>query len=334
MRLRHGSYALPLVSSFCLFLSGCQTENKAGTTKGETILVGMMPKLVGIDYFTSAEEGAREAAKELQVDLRVDGPIQGETAAQVEMLDTWINENMDVIAISPNDPDAIAPTLQKAQSRGIKVITYDADAAPIARSYFVNQATNESIGSGLVDVMVEQIGGEGEVAIVTGSMTAANQNAWIEAIKSRIAANHPGLEIINIRPTELDPEAAYRVTTDLIKAHTNLKGIFALTSIALPMAAQAVRDAGKSGEIAVTGLATPSAMKPFVADGTVKTFLLWNPVDLGYLTVYVAKAVAGGNKLLDTFEAGRLGDVKVSGTEVLLGPPLRFHKGNIDNYRF
>lgn len=330
--LRTGMISMAVVCM--IFAPGCDKGQEGGSATKGTMTLGMMPKLVGIDYFTSAEDGAREAAKELNVDLKFDGPMEGDSAAQAEMLDTWITRKTDVIAISPNDPNAIAPTLKKAQERGIQVITYDADAALEARSYFVNQATNESVGSGLVDVMAEQLGGPGEVAIITGSMTAANQNAWIDAMKERIAAAHPGMKIVDIRPSELDPEAAYRVTQDLLKAYPNLKGIFGLTSIALPMAAQAVKEAGRSGTITVTGLATPSAMKPYIADGTVKAFLLWSPVDLGYLTVYVAKAVAGGQKLGNTLQAGRLGDVMVSGTEVLLGPPLRFDKGNIDKYNF
>lgn len=293
-----------------------------------------MPKLVGIDYFTAVEKGAQEAAKELGVTVVYDGPTDGDSTKQSEMLDSWIIRKMNVIAISPNDPQAIAPALHKARKQGIKVITYDADAVPDARSYFVNQATDDSIAAGMVDVVAEQIGGAGEVAIITGSLTAANQNAWIDAMKAHMAQKYPQMNLVDTRPSELDPELAYRVTQDLLKARPNLKGIFAITSIALPQTARAVKASGMAGKVAVTGLATPSAMKPYVEDGTVKTFLLWNPVDLGYLTVYTAKAVAEKAELGEKLSAGRLGDVQVSGTQVLLGPPMRFDKSNVGKFDF
>jgi rhamnose transport system substrate-binding protein len=328
-----------------LLLTACRNEGQNGTSPGgetapggnsttQTLTVGVMPKLIGIDYFDAVQKGAEEAGKELGINVVYDGPTQGDSAKQSEMLDIWISRKFDVISISPNDPNAIAPVLDKARERGLSVITYDADAAPESRSYFVNQATNESIGAGLVEVLAEETGGQGEFAVLTGSMTAANQNAWIEAIRATIAAKHAGMKLPEVRPTENDPETAYRVTTDLLKAYPNLKGIFAITSIALPQAARAVKDAGMAGKVALTGLATPSAMKPYIEDGTVKTFLLWDPKDLGYLTVYTAKAVHDQKTLPSTIQAGRLKDIQVSGTEVLLGPPIRFDKSNIDKYDF
>ena len=328
-----------------IVFGGCQEQQSStgvsstptpdrDTATSASLVVGLMPKLVGIDYFTAVEKGAKEAAAELGVTLSYDGPTEGDTAKQSEMLDTWIARKMDVIAISPNDPKAIAPALAKAQKKGIKVITFDADAVPEARSYFVNQATNESVGAGLVDVIGEQIGGAGEVAIITGSLTAANQNAWIDAMKAQMSTKYPQMKLVDTRPSDVDPEMAYRVTQDLLKAYPNLKGIFAITSIAFPQAAHAVKDAGMSGKLAVTGLATPNAMKPYVEDGTVKTFLLWSPADLGYLTVYTAKEIAATGKLGDKIKAGRLGDLQVSGTEVLLGPPTRFDKNNIAKFNF
>lgn len=307
---------------------------QAETTATKNITVAVMPKLIGIDYFNSVEKGARDAGQELGINVVYDGPTQGDTGKQSEMLDAWIAKKYDVIAVSPNDPTAIAPTLKKARDRGIRVITYDADADPQARSYFVNQATNESVGAGLVDVMAEQIGGRGEVVVITGSMTAANQNAWIEAMRSHMAEKYPEMQIAEVRPSEVDPDLAYNVTKDLLKARPGVKGVFAITSIALPQAARAVEDLGLAGKVAVTGLATPSAMKPFVERGTVQTFLLWSPEDLGYLTVYTAQAVAEKDELPAQLKAGRLGDVQVSGTEVLLGPPIRFNKENIGKFNF
>jgi rhamnose transport system substrate-binding protein len=300
----------------------------------KTITIGLMPKLIGIDYFNACEQGALEAGKELGVTIAYDGPITGDVAKQAEMMDTWITRRMDVITVAPNDPNALAPTLKKAMARGIPVLTWDADSAEDSRHYFINQATYESIGFGLVDVMADEIGGEGDVAIITGNLTAANQNIWMEWMRKRVAEKWPKLNIVTVKASAEDQQLAFQVAQDLIKAYPNLKGIWGITSVALPGAARAVRESGYSGKIAVTGLSTPNNMREYIKDGTVKTVLLWSPIDLGYLTVYAAKKVLDEGSLPAEFEAGRLGNVQVKGKEVLLGPPTQFTMANIDDYDF
>ena len=300
----------------------------------QTLRIGMMPKLVGIDYFNACEQGARSAADELGVELVFDGPLNNDVGKQAEMLDTWMALGLDAIAVAPNDPQALAPTLKRAMQQGIQVLTWDADSADESRHYFVNQATYSDIGSGLVDIMAEQLGGEGDVAIVTGSLTAANQNIWMEWMNKRIAAAAPGLNIVAVRPSEEDQQLAYQVSQDLLKAHPNIRGLWGITSVAFPGAAAAVRDAGRGGEVAVVGLATPNGMKEYVHDGTVKTVLLWNPVDLGYLTVRAAVTAVRDGALGETLDAGRLGNVRVLGDQVLLGAPMRFDRDNIDQFDF
>lgn len=309
-------------------LAGC------GRDTAPDVTIGLMPKLVGIDYFNACEKGAREAAEELGVDLVFDGPIVNDVARQAEMLDTWILREMDAIAVAPNDPHALAPSLRKAVGQGIPVLTWDADSDADSRAYFVNQATYRDIGYGLVDVMAEEIGGTGDVAIVTGSLTAANQNIWMEWMRKRVDELYPGMRIVTVKPSEEDQQLAFQVTQDLLKAYPGLKGIFGITSVALPGAAEAIRQSGYAGKVAVTGLSTPNSMQQYIEDGTVKTFLLWSPVDLGYLTVYAAKRLIDDGELPATFEAGRLGTVEVKDREVLLGPPIRFTKENIGEFDF
>jgi rhamnose ABC transporter rhamnose-binding protein len=301
---------------------------------GKKLTIAVMPKLVGIDYFNAVQKGAEEAAKEIGAELIWDGPTENDVTKQAEMIDTWIARKVDVIAVAPNDPHALAPTLRKAQKRGIKVLTYDADSDENSRDYFVNQATAQAIGSGLVDVIAEQIGGKGEVAIVTGSMTADNQNTWMKFMDERMKEKYPEMKKVTVKPSEENQQLAVQVTKDLLKAYPDLKGIFAITSVALPGAALALKEAGASGKVALTGLSTPKSMVQHVDNGTVKTFLLWNPVDLGYLTVQAGKAVASGQKLGEKFMAGRLGEKEVKGSQILLGEPMRFTKDNVHQFQF
>ncbi|GIV19337.1 MAG: rhamnose ABC transporter substrate-binding protein [Armatimonadota bacterium] len=309
------------------------------TSTGTKLVVAVMPKLKGIDYFNAVERGAREAAQELgNIDLTYDGPTEGKVDQQIPFIESWTLQKVNVIAVACNDPDAISPALKRARDKGVHVITYDADAnaEKSGREFFVNQATFEDIGRALVDEMASQAGEDAKVAIVSSSPTAPNQNAWIAVMKRYMAEKYPKMQIVTIQYPEEDQGRAFSMTQDILKTYPDVKGVFGLSSVAFPGAADAVRQAGKSGKVAVVGLSTPKSMKEFVKDGTVKTVILWNPVDLGYLTVYVAKAVAEGTlKPGDTeFEAGRLGKVKVEGDQVLLGPPMKFTAENIDRYDF
>jgi len=304
------------------------------------ITVLMVPKLKGIDYFNAHEKGAREAAQALgNVELIYDGPTEDKADAQNQLVDGYIAQNVDVIAISPNDPDSIAPVLKKARDKGIHVITWDADANPAksGREFFVNQASAEAVGQALVDEMAAQKGPAAKVAIVTSSLTAANQNSWIKAMKAHLASKYPQMKLVcEPKPSEENQQLAFQVTQDLLKTYKDLDGVFAISSVAFPGAADAVQQAKLGGKVAVVGLATPKPMKQWVDAGTVKTVILWNPVDLGYATIQTARALADG-KLTSgarTVGAGRLGDLMVEADQVLLGPPMKFTKDNIDKFNF
>lgn len=333
-----------IATGVLLFLTACGkkqtgTESPATPEQHTTLTVAVMPKLKGIDYFNAVERGAREAAQELgNIDLTYDGPTEGKVDQQIPFIESWTLQKVDVIAVACNDPDAISPALKRARDKGVHVITYDADANPekSGREFFVNQATFEDIGRALVDEMAAQAGEDAKVAIVSSSPTAPNQNAWIAVMKRYMAEKYPKMQIVTIQYPEEDQGRAFSMTQDILKTYPDVKGVFGLSSVAFPGAADAVRQAGKKGKVAVVGLSTPKSMKEFVKDGTVKTVILWNPVDLGYLTVYVAKAIAEGTLKpgVTQIEAGRLGKVKIEGDQVLLGPPMKFTAENIDQYDF
>jgi rhamnose transport system substrate-binding protein len=337
---------LLLISGACLVvaLAGCGTKNSgsstssAGGASGGKINIYLLPKKKGVAYFTSCDNGAEKAAKELgDVNLVYDGPTDGSPEAAASLIDTWTLKGANVIAVSPNDPDVLAPSMKKAQTEGVKVLTWDADGAKDSRSFFVDQATSEEIGDALVDNMVKDLGANasGDVAIVTATLTAANQNEWITYIKAELK-KYPHLNLVAIKPSNEDQAQAFQVTQDLLKTYPNLKGIFGISSVAFPGAAEAVKQAGKSGKVLVTGLATPNDMKQYVKDGTVKSVILWNTEDLGYLTIYAAEAVATGKLKpgATTFTAGKLGEKKIDGDKILLGGILIFNKDNIDKYDF
>jgi ABC-type sugar transport system substrate-binding protein len=252
------------------------------------------------------------------------------------MIDGWIAQGYDMIAVAPNDPELIAPALRRAKDAGITVLTWDADANPAAsgRETFVNRPPSYESATTLVDLVGEATGGSGKVVIITGSATAPNQVAWMAAMRRRVAEKFPKLELLETLVSDEDQAKAYRLARDVVNAHADLKAIWGITTLALPAAAKAVRDAGKSGQIYVTGLSLPNTMREYVADGTVEKFVLWSPVDLGYLTVYAAHLLRAGKLAPGEHAIGRLQSIRVSDGEVLLGPPKVFDKTNIGQFDF
>jgi len=307
---------------------------------GQPIRIYMMPKLKGIDFFNACQKGAEEAATELgsAVEFTYDGPTESKVEKQMEMLDTVVDKGVDVIAVAANDPDAIAPTLKNAKDKGVGVITWDSDANPetSGRTFFVNQATPESIGRTLVDEMAKQAGPRAKFAIISGTATASNQNTWMEYMHKRIRDKHPNMQELAIKYPGEDENNAKKEAQDLLKAYPDINGIFGITSVSFPGAVEAVVNAGKQKEVKVVGLATPKPMKEWVLRGDIESVVLWSCEDLGYLTVQVARAVREGalKPGATEFEAGRLGKVRVDGDQVILGEPLVFTKDNIEKYDF
>jgi rhamnose transport system substrate-binding protein len=347
-------------SSTELQAKGKETFQNAGPSQAQrTLKIVMVPKFTGAAYFAATEKGAKEAVAELKgkgvaIDFLYTGPAAANSDEQVRVIDDLLVQNPDAIIIAPTNPEAMVPVARKAKTSGIKVITYDADVAdPTARQWFVNQATFTQAGAALVDVVAEQAGTSARFAVVSTDPDAFSQNSWIATMKAQMQAKYPKMQLVDIGYGLGKPAESFSAAQDLInKYRGQLDAIVAPTVVALPKVAEAVEQAGLSGKIVVTGMATPNQMKEFVKRGTVKTVVLWNPVDLGYLAVYTAQAslagTLGDNATQAKVPAGRLGtldavvslnDITAKGpltlkNVIVLGDPFRFTKVNIDQFNF
>jgi rhamnose transport system substrate-binding protein len=297
--------------------------------------IAMMPKSKGNAYFIACHKGADKAAKELGINLIWDGPTDTDPAKQNEIVETWITQGVDAIAVSVENRDGLSTALRKARDKGIKVVTFDADATTDARDFFVNQATPEGIGSTLMDDAAKAMGGKGSFAIITATMTAANQNEWIKNIKARLAEKYPDIKLATIQPCDDLQSKAFDQANAILNAYPDVSCIMAISSQAVPAAAEAVKQASRT-DVKVVGLGLPNENKPYVKEGITPSLVLWNTMDLGYLTVYAAAAVKDGTlKPGDTsIKAGSLNKIDVKGDNVLLGTPFTFTKDNIDGFDF
>lgn len=306
-----------------------------GTAADKPLTIAMMPKSKGNAYFISCRKGAEQAAKELGVKLLWDGPTEPDPAKQNEIVETWITRGVDVIAVSVENREGLSTALRKAKEKGIKIITWDADAEPDARDFLINQATPEGIGYTLMDEAAKALDNKGEFAIITSSLTAANQNEWIKYIKQRLEEKYPDIKLAALRPCDDLKDKAFSEATAILNSNPNVKVLMAVCSPAVPGAAEAVKQSGRK-DVKVVGLGLPNENKRYVHDGITTGVILWNTEDLGYLAVLAAKAVADGTLKpgATSLEAGRLGKLEVKGDNVLLGKPFIFVKDNIDQFNF
>ena len=219
-----------------------------------------------------------------------------------------------------------------------KVVTFDSDTNADCRDLFINQATSDGIAKAQVDLITEQIGDSGEVAVLSASANATNQNTWIDKMKELLAADHPNVQLVDVVYGDDDDQTSFDKTAALLQSHPNLTGIISPTTVGIAAAARYLSTSDYKGKVALTGLGTPNQMREYVKDGTVTAFALWNPADLGYLAAFAAQALVNGDITGaegDEFEAGKLGSYTVGAdASVLLGDPYVFNADNIADFDF
>ncbi len=337
-----------LTLTAALALAGCGSDDDtssdasspaaSGATGGLTLT--MLPKNLGNPYFDASTSGAQKAAGELGNTLTEVGPDTGTPDAQVQYINTAAQQGVDGLIVSANDPKAICDAINEAREAGTKVVTFDSDTSKDCRDLFVSQADAAGIASKQLELISEQIGGEGEIAILSASANATNQNAWIDLMKQELSSNpdYAKLKLVDTVYGDDVDQTSFDKTEALLQEHPNLKGIISPTTVGIAAAARYLSDSQYKGKVMLTGLGTPDAMREYVEDGTVKGFALWNPVDLGYLAAYATSALVSGQITGaegDSFTAGTAGDFKVGADSVVvLGEPFTFNADNIGDFHF
>lgn len=310
----------------------------SGMSAAEDFRIGLVVKAQGIGFFEAAYEGAKEASSELDDSLEIiyTGPVTPTAEGQIEIVNSLIAQRVDAIAISANDTDALVPILKKAQQRGIKVVSFDSGVAVPGRQVHLNPSSNELIGKMNLDLAAEAVAAtnseQGDIAILSATPTATNQNIWIEEMKKALP-NYPQLNLVATVYGDDLADKSYRETMGLIKTYPNLKAIVAPTTVGILAAAQAVTDAGKMGEIYVTGLGLPSELAGHVHSGAVKSFAIWNPIDLGYAATMISYNLIKDNANSREVEMGRMGMAQLdTDGNAAMASPFVYNKTNVDKF--
>ena len=303
----------------------------------------LVPKNLGNPYFDTGNVGAQEAAGELGITVLYQGSATADASEQITLLNSLIAQNVCGLAISANDADALVPTGQAAMDAGIAVVTWDSAIAPAGRNIHINQAETAGIASVQLD-MASRLAGDdgGQIAILSATSTAPNQNAWIAVMEELLASEdaYANLELVEVVYGDDDDTKSYNEAQSLFTKYPDLEVIIAPTTVGIAASARAVTDADLIGQVFVTGLGTPNQMREYVKNGSAPEFALWNPADLAYLAVYTTYALATGEieaAAGQTFTAGRLGEYTVMddpdlGLNVLLGLPFVYDGDNIDDF--
>lgn len=305
--------------------------------QADEVRIALVGKALGIGFFEAAHKGAQEAAQELdEVEIIYTGPTTTTAEGQIEVINSLIAQRVDAIAVSANDTDALVPILKRAQSRGIKVISWDSGVAPEGREVHLNPSSNELIGRMNIrlalDAMAEKNASKGKMAILSATPTSTNQNIWIDEMKKELV-KHANLELVATVYGDDLADKSYREAVALIQNYPDLDVIVAPTTVGILAAAQAVTDQGKTGQVYVTGLGLPSELAGHVKSGAIHNFAIWNPIDLGYAATHISYNLVKDNKSEEEISMGRLGMAKLD-TEgnAAMADPFIYDISNVEEF--
>jgi rhamnose transport system substrate-binding protein len=330
-----------VVGVLLLAVGGCSRQGSPASVDasghaGATLRVALVAKSLGNGFFNAVDKGGEEAARELgHVQVIDTGPTSTTAEGQIEVLNALIAQHVDAIAVSANDPDALVPTLKKALKRGIKVISFDSAVASGGRLVHLAPSSDALIGQTCVQLAAAAApAGHAQIAILSATPTSTNQNAWIEVMKATLP-QYPQLELVATVYGDDLADKSYREAVALLKRYPDLKVIISPTSVGIVAAAKAVEDEGVVGKVRVTGLGLPSELAGHVMAGSVKSFAIWNPIDLGYAAVQLATHIARGTPAGPgaTIAIGRLGEVHFDsdGTGPM-GKPFVYDQSNVMDF--
>lgn len=317
-------------------------EQESGAAAGDDAIdIVYIPKNTGNPYFDSIIGGFEKAAGELGFNFETVAPATAEATSQLPFIKTQIQRGVDVIAISPNSPDALNQVFKQAMDEGIKVVIVNSDipGSEDYRDVAILPMDFEITGSSQIELMGSLIDYEGKIAILSATTDAPDQNYWIEGMKETLKeSKYSNMELVDIVYGDDDPQKSLTEAEALLTKYPDLRGIISPTTVGVAAAAQAVENAGRAPELQVTGLGTPNQMRRFIKNDTVEAFALWSPFDEGYLAAYLSVALVNGDveaKEGETFKVPGLGEREIGPDRVVItGPPTVFTAENIDDYDF
>lgn len=310
-----------------------------GTLFSKEIRIALVVKNLGNGFFEAARDGANDAAKEIgNIKVIYTGPAAATAEGQIDIINALIAQRVDAIAISSNDPDALVPVSKKAARRGIKIISWDSAVSAKGRVLHLNPSSAQLIGQKQIQMIAKTLNYKGDIAVLSATAQAANQNLWISYMKKELKKDiYKNMKLVSVVYGDDNSDKSYKEALGLFKSYPNLRGIIAPTTVGITASAKAVEDKKLIGKVFVSGLGLPSEMAGYVHSGAVDNFAIWNPIDLGYSAVYLAKAAIDGKltgKAGEKIDAGHMGVISVEkNKEATMSEPFVYDKSNVDKFK-
>ncbi|MFJ7745787.1 rhamnose ABC transporter substrate-binding protein [Peribacillus sp. NPDC097295] len=330
---------------FIAILAGCsqsspETSTTTSSEKGSNTHAFIF-KNTGNPYGEKMMEGFEKAVKEKGGKVILRSPDQPTAEGQIQIIEQLITQKVSTITVAGNDVDALQPVLSKAMKQGIKVLSVDSAVNAKSRMVHVNQANPERIGQVQIEAVSEMIDGKGEIAILSATSQATNQNTWIDFMKKELEKpEYKNIKLVKVAYGDDLRDKSVSETEALLKSYPDLKAIIAPTTVGIAAAGKVLTDKGLAGKVKLTGLGLPSEMASYIENGVSPWMYLWNPIDVGYVAGFTAIALDEEKvkgEVGEKFESGDLGELEIvedgDGTQVMLGDPFKFDKENIGEWK-
>ncbi len=348
MNSRKVLLSILLITVLSLTLVACNTPSKEPTplpeieapTEPENIQedasggIAVIVKITGIPWFDRMEEGVVEAAEDLGVNAFQVGPADADPAEQLRIVEDMISKGVKAIAVIPNDANALAPILEKAQEAGIIVLTHESPNQ-VGSDYDIELIDNVEFGQYHWDKLVESMGDTGEYAIFVGGLSVPLHNLWANEGLAYAAKKYPNLKFVAGRiPCGEDEELSKEKTLQLLEDYPDLKGIVGFGSMGPIGAAQILREKGLIDDIAVVGTVLPGQAAPYLKDGSMDYGILWDPKDAGYSVVWTAVQLMDGKDISDGMEVPGIGVITLDGNVIKVDAMLDITAENAEDLGF
>lgn len=277
------------------------TSAIASTAFAQDISMAFIVKDMNNPYYWRMGEGAKRAAEELGIELSyVSAEFNGDIEGQISVVETELVKGHDAIVLVPMNGTALIPKVMEANAAGIPVITADTrvDDGPAKVETFVGLDERNSF-AGMAQWVVDQLGGEGQVAILEGFRGSSTAELRLNGMMDVFDAN-PGIEIVASISADWDQEKGLKAAEDILQANPEVDAIIGSNDLMALGAVQAVKGAGKLDDIIVVGDdAIPSALAALKA-GELDATIDGNTDLVGYEAIMAAyRHVTKGEDLDD-----------------------------------
>lgn len=355
--MKSNSIKLPLALIALSIAIGCgSTKNDTPTSStspsasaGTKTKLVFIPKSAGNPYFAQVESGFKSTADQFGIEFSSQAPSSADATSQISVIKDQAQRGEEVIVLAANSPDALNETLDQVTAKGVVVITADADLTgnESHRSVGVLPIDFTTVGPEQVELLGSQINYEGEIAILSATSDAPNQNAWIEGMKKTLAeSKYAKMKLVEIVYGDDEPQKSTTECEALLTKHPNLRGLIVPTSVGLAACAQVLSQKevapgaknAKNGGLVLTGLGTPNELRKAVQSGMVAKFQLWDPADIGIVAGYLGTQIKAKKleaKVGTKFEVPGKGSFEIKDKNIVIaGKLVTFTKDNIEQYKF